>query len=222
MPRTYLRPTAPTAPQALLPEEPALALALAQELLAEPVMSNHTLGLWGYHGRTEAGEELTIQATGLGGAAAAIVLGELASLGTGRAIRVGTGASGAGGPAVGAILAAERVLARDGAAPALGAAPELEPDPGLTARLREALPAATVATVDVPAAAAGDEADVVDLASAPLLAQAARSGVELACCLVVAEADGAAAGDQELEEAGLELGRSAAAALRSAATSPAS
>ena len=52
-------------------------------------MSNHSHGLWGYSGRTHRGHELTIQATGIGGPSAAIVLGELAALGTRRAIRLG-------------------------------------------------------------------------------------------------------------------------------------
>ena len=46
---------------------PGRALLLAQELLEEPKMSNHARGLWGYSGRTPAGDELTIQATGMGG-----------------------------------------------------------------------------------------------------------------------------------------------------------
>jgi hypothetical protein len=38
----HLRPTAPIAADVLLPTDPALALALAQELLEKPLMSNHT------------------------------------------------------------------------------------------------------------------------------------------------------------------------------------
>ena len=44
-------------------------------------MSNHARGLWGYSGRTPAGAELTIQATGMGGPSAAVVLADLAELG---------------------------------------------------------------------------------------------------------------------------------------------
>ena len=89
MPRR-LRPTAPIAADAILVGDPGRALLLAQELLEEPKMSNHARGLWGYHGRTSDGRELTIQATGMGGPSAAIVLGDLAELGVRRAARVGT------------------------------------------------------------------------------------------------------------------------------------
>src|SRR6476619_3626884 len=85
-----LRPTAPNAPDAILVGDPGRALLLAQELLDQPRMSNHARGLWGYSGQTPEGLELTIQATGMGGPSAAIVLGDLAKLGVTRVIRVGT------------------------------------------------------------------------------------------------------------------------------------
>ena len=53
-------------------------------------MFNHHRGLWGYTGAAPDGEPLTIQATGMGGPSAAIVLTELIALGARRAIRVGT------------------------------------------------------------------------------------------------------------------------------------
>ena len=60
-------------------------------------MFNHHRGLWGYTGTAPDGEPVTIQATGMGGPSAAIVLSELISLGARRAIRVGTcGALSAG------------------------------------------------------------------------------------------------------------------------------
>src|SRR5206468_9102696 len=83
----------------LLPGDPGRALALAQQLLTEPRMSNHARGLWGYTGETPGGHPLSIQATGMGGPSAAIVLHELAELGVRRAIRVGT--CGAIDPALG-------------------------------------------------------------------------------------------------------------------------
>ena len=85
-----LRPTAPIAADAILVGDPGRALLLAQELLEQPKMSNHARGLWGYSGETAGGEELTIQATGMGGPSAAVVLADLAELGVRRAIRVGT------------------------------------------------------------------------------------------------------------------------------------
>ena len=86
----HLRPTAALAERVLLPGDPGRALMLAQSLLAEPRMFNHNRGLWGYTGAAGDGEPLTIQATGMGGPSAAIVLSELISLGVRRAIRVGT------------------------------------------------------------------------------------------------------------------------------------
>jgi uridine phosphorylase len=85
----YLRPTAPIAPAVLLPSDPALALALAQEVLTKPLMANHSHGLWGYAGTTERGDALSVQASGIGGPSAAAVLRELAAHGARRAIRIG-------------------------------------------------------------------------------------------------------------------------------------
>ena len=85
-----LRPTAQIAAAAVLVGDPGRALLLAQELLEEPKMSNHARELWGYSGRTPAGDELTIQATGMGGPSAAIVLADLAELGMKRAVRIST------------------------------------------------------------------------------------------------------------------------------------
>ena len=53
-------------------------------------MFNHHRGLWGYTGTAPDGEPLTMQATGMGGPSAAIVLEELARLGLRRAVRLGT------------------------------------------------------------------------------------------------------------------------------------
>src|SRR6187431_826459 len=88
-----LRPTASFAADAILVGDPGRALMLAQELLAQPKMSNHARGLWGYTGVTPAGKDLTIQSTGMGGPSASVVLADLAELGLRRAIRIGTCAS---------------------------------------------------------------------------------------------------------------------------------
>ena len=85
-----LRPTAPIAADAILVGDPGRALMLAQELLEQPKMANHARGLWGYSGRTPAGEELSVMSTGMGGPSAALVLADLAELGVRRAVRVGT------------------------------------------------------------------------------------------------------------------------------------
>src|SRR4051812_19148664 len=135
----HLRPSTPYAEDALLPGDPGRALALAQQLLTEPRMSNHARGLWGYTGETAAGHALSIQSTGMGGPSAAIVLQELAELGVRRAIRVGT--CGALEPDLrhGDLIVAGDALAEDGASRALGASEAAEADPDLTGRLAAAL-----------------------------------------------------------------------------------
>jgi len=78
----HLRPTAALAERVLLPGDPGRALTLAQSLLVKPLMFNHHRGLWGYTGAARSdGEPLTIQATGMGGPSAAIILTELIALG---------------------------------------------------------------------------------------------------------------------------------------------
>src|SRR6476646_1464115 len=110
-----LRPTAPIAADAVLVGDPGRALMLAQALLEEPKMSNHARGLWGYTGRTPAGHDLSIQATGMGGPSAAVVLADLAELGLRRAVRVGTGTAIDPGLAPGQLLAIEEAHAWSGA-----------------------------------------------------------------------------------------------------------
>src|SRR3954451_9045399 len=132
-----LRPTAEIAAEAILVGDPGRALLLAQELLEEPKMSNHARGLWAYFGTTPAGSELTIQATGMGGPSAALVLGDLAELGVKRAVRVGTcvgvGASGT----LGDLLVVGKAIAQGGSAASLGVeqGTAVAPDPELTGRL---------------------------------------------------------------------------------------
>ena len=50
--RTYLDPTAPIAPDALLVDDPKTAMDLAVAITESPRMSNLAHGLWGYHGTT--------------------------------------------------------------------------------------------------------------------------------------------------------------------------
>src|SRR4051812_24470938 len=144
-----LRPTAPIAADAVLVGDPGRALMLAQALLEAPKMSNHARGLWGYSGRTPEGRELTIQATGMGGPSATIVLADLAELGLRRAVRVGTCTALDPELEVGELLLVD--AARDWRGGG-DAGTEVEPDPELGARLRDALGAdarpARVASLD--------------------------------------------------------------------------
>jgi purine-nucleoside phosphorylase len=213
---------APTAPQALLCGDPARALAIAQVVLAQPRMSNHHRGLWGYHGTTAAGLELTVQSTGIGGPSAAIVVDELAALGLRRAIRVGTAAGAGAEPPLGAILVAEHALGREGTSAALGLTPgdAVPADTEITEALARAAgaPRCTVVSRDLrlghgAEAEEIDRAEVADLQSAGLLAAAAAAGVRCGVGLVVGSAAGRRLEDEPLESRLLQLARAAAAAL---------
>lgn len=192
----HLRPKAPYAADALLPGDPARALALAQQLLAEPKMSNHHRGLWGYTGETRSGRRLSIQATGVGAPSAAIVLEELAGLGVRRAIRVGTCAALDQTLSLGDLICAEAALAEDGVSRALGANRLARPDAGLQGRLAaNGATGAVIASTDLfyevdsgareRWLAAGARA--VEMEAAALFALGARLGVAVACALVVSD-----------------------------------
>ncbi len=133
----HIHPTAPLAERVLLPGDPGRALRLAQELLDEPKMFNHNRGLWGYTGTAHDGLQLTIQATGMGGPSAAIVISELADLGARRFVRVGT--CGALDPSLrlGRLLVATYAISDDGTSQSLGAGEQVPGSPGLLAGLLE-------------------------------------------------------------------------------------
>lgn len=167
-------------------------------------MSNHARGLWGYSGRTPSGAELTIQATGMGGPSAAIVLTDLAELGVERAVRVGTCVAIEPQPAPGDLLAVLEAHAWAGG----GSGEAILPDAGLTGRLREELGRsarpAIVASLDVlhRQGGAGSEpyaerVDAADMQTATLLAEAEERGMAIAAVLIVAES---AAGEQVDDE----------------------
>jgi uridine phosphorylase len=192
----YLRPTAPIAPATVLVGDPGRALLLAQELLEEPKMSNHARGLWGYSGRTPAGAELTIQATGIGGPSAALVLGDLAELGVRRVVRVGTCVGSGDACKPGELLVVIEALAAGGSITSLGATvgEAVSPDAGLTEELARALAdgarAAVVASFDAEPGAHLPRAGIVaaDMQTAPLLACAGSLEIEAAAVLIVVEA----------------------------------
>jgi uridine phosphorylase len=220
-----LRPTAPLAPAAILVGDPARALLLAQELLEKPKMSNHARGLWGYSGHTSAGEELTIQATGMGGPSAAMVVGDLAQLGVERAVRIGTCVAFGPEAKLGELLLVETALAVGGSATSFGVAvgETVAPDPALQERLaaelgREAR-AATVGSLDTMPAevqAAGGAA-AADMQTLAVLSTAGRLDVAAASVLVTAETEaGIALEDAELDRAAALAGKAAAEALSNA------
>ncbi|MBS1677381.1 MAG: hypothetical protein JST08_08350 [Actinobacteria bacterium] len=193
MPRR-LRPTADIYEDAILVGDPGRAMALAQVLIEGPKMSNHARGLWGYSGPTAGGRGLNVQATGMGGPSAALVLSDLAELGVRRAVRVGTGAALAP-----ELHRGDLVWVSEARAWSLGerraGAPVL-PDPALGERLRAELGdqarAGRVASLDVLHPAPGQpapEGDVADMQTAALLAAGRDLGVALAAVLIVTEVD---------------------------------
>jgi uridine phosphorylase len=218
----HLRPTAPLAERVLLPGDPGRALLLAQALLDKPLMFNHNRGLWGYTGDAADGEPLTIQATGMGGPSAAIVVSELIELGARRLVRVGTCGSLREDLAIGDLVIATEAISADGTSRALGAGERVAPDPGLLAALRAAHPdavAGPVATGDLfyDAPPPPDGALVVEMEAATLFQLAHRRGVAAACVLGVSDE---LAGDarrrvdqEELEKLGERVGRAGAAAF---------
>jgi uridine phosphorylase len=216
-----LRPTAPFAADAVLVGDPGRALMLAQALLEQPKMSNHARGLWGYWGRTAAGRALSVQATGMGGPSAALVLADLAELGVRRAIRVGTCAGLDPRLAAGDLLAIAEAHAWGG--PGERAGDAALPDPDLERRLRDELGegarAGVVASLDTlhgagaPAPVAA--ADAADMQTAALFASAQALEVAMAAVLIVTETS---AGEQ-LDEDATELAARRAGDAASAALS---
>jgi uridine phosphorylase len=223
----HLNPAADLAERVLLPGDPHRALAVAQHLLEAPRMFNHHRGLWGYSGIAADGDLLTVQATGIGGPSAAIVIEELIALGARRLVRIGTCGALDAALELGQLLAVEEALAEDGTSLALGAGDGLSSHPGLLERLVEvgARPA-TVASSDLfydprPGQAARwaeRGAVAVEMEAATLLQVAWRRGVEAACVLGVTDVlrpDGAArrAPAEAIEAIGLRVGEAGYAAL---------
>jgi uridine phosphorylase len=187
----------------LLPGDPGRALALAQTLLEKPLMFNHHRGLWGYTGPARAdGAPLTIQATGMGGPSAAIVLTELIALGARRLIRVGTCGALAPGIVLGDLVVARESICADGASRALLAGDRALPDSELTGALLQAgrahaspstrhVHTGTIVSVDLfydlhpPSPAPG--AIAVEMEAATLFAVGSAAFVSVACVLAVSD-----------------------------------
>lgn len=207
-----LRPTAPIAAAAILVGDPGRALMLAQELLEQPKMSNHARGLWGYSGVTPAGHELTIQATGMGGPSASVVLGDLAELGVRRAIRIGTCTS------LGDLGLGELLIVTEAHTPGGGRS---LPDQALTGGLAQAMEEAKrgiVVSLDSlqrpEAELPSMVAEAADMQTAALLQAARELGVAAAAVLIAGErSDSGEFRDEEVEERARGAGRAAAKIL---------
>ena len=133
------RPSTDYAEDALLPGDPGRALALAQQLLTEPRMSNHARGLRGYTGETPAGRPLSIQSTGMGGPSAAIVLQELRPNSASGARSAWAPAARSTASSHGDLIVVGEALAEDGTSRALGADEAVQADAELRPGWRRAL-----------------------------------------------------------------------------------
>ena len=223
----HLRPTAPLAERVLLPGDPGRALALAQSLLAAPLMFNHHRGLWGYTGEARDGEPLTIQSTGIGGPSAAIVLSELIALGAGRAIRVGTCGALSPGLALGDLIIAREAICADGTSRALGAGERVAADRSLTESLIANAPTAhtgTVVSVDLFYETASrrrsDEALAVEMEASALFALGAAQEIPVACVLAVSDTFDAGGARRRIDEHALLAAAEAMGAVAAAALAP--
>ncbi len=213
------------APDALIPGDPARAMAMSQALMVAPKMHNLSRGLWGYTGETGKGHPLSIQSTGMGAPSAAIVLHELAELGVRRAIRTGTCGALEPALALGELIVAERALPGDGVSRALGERRPVPADPGLVERLAGAGRGGLVATTDLFYEPSGDERErwidagalAVEMEAAALFSIGPRVGVEVACLLVVSDVFGDGARERisapALAEAVQRMGAAALSAL---------
>jgi uridine phosphorylase len=230
-PPIHLSPAAELAERVLLPGDPRRALTMAQALLDSPRMFNARRGLWGYTGTAPDGEPVTIQATGMGGPSAAIVVEELLGLGARVLVRTGTCGTLDADIRLGELVTATEVLAADGASSALGAGERVRPDPELAAALRRAGAERAVRAVSTdlfydPRAEVEQRwrragAAVVEMEAAAVLTVAARAGVPAACVLLVTDVlrDG---GRERLDQDELEASeqRLGAVALRALADAP--
>jgi len=210
------------APDAILVGDPGRALLLAQELLEKPKMSNHARGLWGYTGHTPTGNGLTIQATGMGGPSAVIVLTDLAELGAKRVVRVGTctafGAEAQPGELL--LIGAARATAGSAASFGLVAGDTVSPDQPLSERLggelgteARVVTVASLDTMPVGVAEVGGAA-AADMQTLAVLARAGALEIAAAAVLVVAEAEGhERLDDEKMEVAAVRAGKAAAKTL---------
>lgn len=213
-----LRPKTELAADAILVGDPGRSLLLAQELLAEPKMSNHARGLWGYTGRTPAGDELTIQATGMGGPSAALVLADLAKLGVRRVVRVGTCVAEAGWAELGELLVPVKAIAAGGSATAFGLqeGDEVQPDAELLDRLRKELKArdAVVASLDTLDSSIPNGAIAADMQTVAVLARARQLDIAAAALLIVSEEGDRRIDDEKIDAASKRAGQAALRGLK--------
>jgi uridine phosphorylase len=189
-------------------------------------MFNHHRGLWGYSGTARDGSPLTVQATGIGGPSAAIVVEELIGLGARTLIRIGTCGALVDDIELGTVVPVESAISADGTSRALGANERVAADACITSALADAsgrAPVACVSTdlfydarVDVAPAWASAGAALVEMEAAAVLQVAAQHEARAGCVLAVTDllARGRVRADYEaVERMGTALGETAWAAL---------
>lgn len=185
-------------------------------------MSNHARGLWGYSGKTPSGLELTIQATGMGGPSAAVVLADLAKLGVRRAVRVGTCSGIPGRAELGELLLPTEAVAAVGSAASFGHAPgaALPPNPDLNGLLAEELAgearAASITSFDTlhgDPASAPAAVVAADMQTVAVFSRGAELGLAVAAVLIVSKVEDEALEDEALDQASVRAGEAAARAL---------
>src|SRR3954470_1414624 len=174
-------------------------------MLEGPKIFNHARGLWGYTGVAPDGELMSVQATGMGGPSAAIVIEELIGLGARVLVRIGTCGAFDTSLSLGQLVTADRVLSGDGASQALGA-PEVQvPDAGLTAAIKAAGggPGVTCVSSDLfyDSRPAPSGAQVVEMEAAVLCGIAELRGVGAGCLLAVSDVSGG--GRERLDAEGM-------------------
>jgi uridine phosphorylase len=194
-------------------------MALAQVLIEAPKMSNHARGLWGYSGLTAAGRGLNVQATGMGGPSAALVLSDLAELGVRRAVRVGTCAALVPGLGAGDVVCVSeaRAWSADGRGAGAPALPDEELTRQLESQLGDEARTGRVASLDVLHPSPGHpdpDGDVADMQTAAVLAAGRDLGVALAALLIVTEVEGSEPlDDDSLAERAISAAQAALRAL---------
>lgn len=223
----HLRPAAELAERVLLPGDPARALAVATDLLDAPRMFNHARGLWGYTGVASDGLPLTVQATGMGGPSAAIVVEELIALGARVMVRIGTCGALVPELRLGQLLSVSEALSADGTSAALGADGAVPADAALAGALSAEAGGSLARVVSSDVFYEKREglerewvergAAAVEMEAATVLRLAELRGVRAGCLLAVT--DLLAGGERTrldadgVLEAGLQLGRAAYAAI---------
>jgi uridine phosphorylase len=163
---------------------------------------------------TQAGERLTIQATGMGGPSAAIVLADLAELGVRRAVRVGSCVAVDPAWEPGQLLLVSKALAAERAS-----LPDPDLSGGLKRELGGAVRTSAIASLDRPLSESVKtpaQISAADMQTATVLSLAQTLGIAAASVLIIEEsASGEQIDERAFEQAAKRAGSAAVAVLSS-------